>query len=182
MSAHESGPASQVVQRLKRSVEGRVLVPGDPGYNAARKLFNGMIDRRPAALVQVETVDDVRRALEAARALRAAAVGQGGGHNVAGSALSDGGIVIDFSRQRHVVVDPAGPGSPTPSPGRGGPTSIRPPRRHGLATTGGLVSEHRHRGLHAGGRHRLARAQARSGRRQPDRRGAGHCRRRGVSR
>jgi FAD/FMN-containing dehydrogenase len=140
MSAHEGEPASQIVDGLKRSIKGRVLAPVDAGYDDARLLFNGMIDRRPAALVQVETVDDVRRALEAARVSGLPLSVRGGGHNVAGNALNDGGIVIDFARQHGVTVDTEAQVAHA-QPGARWADFDRATQAHGLATTGGLVSD-----------------------------------------
>jgi FAD/FMN-containing dehydrogenase len=139
MTTHEGGLPGHLADGLKQSVKGRVLVPGDPDYDAARALFNGMIDRRPAAIVQVETVDDVRRAVETARAAELPLSIRGGGHNVTGNALCDGGIVIDFSRQREVTVDPVARVAHA-QPGATWGDFDRATQAHGLATTGGLVS------------------------------------------
>jgi FAD/FMN-containing dehydrogenase len=139
MSAHEGGLPGHLADELKKSIKGRVLLPGDPDYDAARALFNGMIDRRPAAIAQVETVDDVRRTVEAARGSGLPLSIRGGGHNVTGNALCDGGIVIDFSRQREVTVDPAARVARA-QPGATWGDFDQATQAHGLATTGGLVS------------------------------------------
>ncbi len=139
MSTHEGGLPGHLADELRKSIKGRVLLPGDPDYDAARALFNGMIDRRPAAIVQVETVDDVRRAIEAARGAVVPLSIRGGGHNVTGNALCDGGIVIDFSRQHEVTVDPAARVARA-QPGATWGDFDQATQAHGLATTGGLVS------------------------------------------
>src|SRR5215218_4920916 len=78
-------------------LRGSVIRPADPGYDTARTLFNAMIDRRPALIAHCMGVADVIAAVRFARdhGLRVAV--RGGGHNVAGTALCDGGLVIDLS-------------------------------------------------------------------------------------
>ncbi len=85
---------------------GLILVPGDPGYDACRRVFNAGIDRRPAAIWRCRSTEDVQRAIVAAQELGLPPTIRGGGHNVAGLAVSDGGLMIDLSRMREVHVDP----------------------------------------------------------------------------
>jgi FAD/FMN-containing dehydrogenase len=93
-----------------------VLRAGDPGYDTARSVFNAMIDRRPAAIVRCRSADDVARGIALARERGLALSVRGGGHNVAGSAVCDGGVMLDLSLMTAVRVDPtertavAGPG------------------------------------------------------------------------
>src|SRR3954471_3287797 len=95
------------IEQLGRAIRGSVIVPAADYYDQARQSFNGMIDRRPSAIVQ--PLD----AAEAALALRFAAdrgvsiAVRGGGHSVAGHGLIDDGVVIDLRRMRAVRVDPA---------------------------------------------------------------------------
>jgi FAD/FMN-containing dehydrogenase len=93
-----------------------VLRAGDQRYEAARSVFNAMIDRHPAAIVRCRDSDDVARGIALAREHDLALSVRGGGHNVAGSAVCDGGVMLDLSAMRAVQVDPetrravAGPG------------------------------------------------------------------------
>ncbi|HEX8024961.1 MAG TPA: FAD-binding oxidoreductase [Candidatus Limnocylindrales bacterium] len=88
------------------SLDGRVLRPDDAGYEAARRVWNGMIDRRPAWIVEAASVDDVARTIAAARATGLPLAIRGGGHNVAGNGSVDGGILLDMGAFRTIEVDP----------------------------------------------------------------------------
>lgn len=85
--------------------EGAIL-PGDDAYDDARISFNGMLDRRPAAIVSCETTDEVVAAVRAARTLGLPIAIRGGGHSVAGHSLADGALVVSLDRMRQVDVDP----------------------------------------------------------------------------
>jgi hypothetical protein len=93
---------------LGDSLRGEVLVPGSPGYDAARRVWNGAIDRRPACIARCAGVADVVAAVRFARDHDLEVAVRGGGHNVAGTAVCDGGLVIDLSAMRAVWVDPVG--------------------------------------------------------------------------
>ncbi len=84
---------------------GVLLRPDDAGYDEARAVWNGMIDRRPALIARCRSAEDVRLAVELARRHRLLVAVRGGGHNVAGSAVCDGGLMIDLSPMRRVTVD-----------------------------------------------------------------------------
>lgn len=88
------------------NIRGVVLLPDDPGYENARRIRNGLIDRHPAVIVQCQGTADVVAAVNYARDRNLPLSIRGGGHNVAGNAVNDGGVVIDLSRMRSVQVDP----------------------------------------------------------------------------
>jgi hypothetical protein len=88
-------------------VTGRVIAPGNRDYDAARSVFYGGIDKRPAVIVQVESVDDVQRAVDAARERGYELAVRSGGHSIAGHSMTDGGIVIDLRCMKGIEIDPA---------------------------------------------------------------------------
>jgi FAD/FMN-containing dehydrogenase len=90
---------------LKLDLAGELILPLDPGYDDARAIWNAMIDRRPAMIVRCASTSDVVRAVNFARDYHMLVSVRGGGHNVAGSALNDGGMVIDLSGMKAVSVD-----------------------------------------------------------------------------
>jgi FAD/FMN-containing dehydrogenase len=94
------------VEELASKLRGTLIKPGDTGYDEARTIWNAMIDRRPALIVQCAGVADVRHAVNFARKHSLLTSVRGGGHNIAGSAICDGGIVIDLSAMRSVRVEP----------------------------------------------------------------------------
>jgi len=94
------------VSALRASLRGPLLLEGDPGYDASRSIWNAMIDRRPALVVRCAGVADVRRAVDFARTHRLLSSIRGGGHNIAGHAVAEGGLMIDLSSMRSVRVDP----------------------------------------------------------------------------
>jgi FAD/FMN-containing dehydrogenase len=89
-----------------RAIQGRVTTPADPDYEAARRVWNGMIDRRPRLIVEAASPDDVVATIAFARSTRLPLAIRGGGHNVAGNGTVDDGIVLDLGRLRDVEVDP----------------------------------------------------------------------------
>jgi hypothetical protein len=92
---------------LKGRVKGEVILPGDTTYDEARTIWNAMIDKRPAVIARCTGTADVAAAVNFARDSGMVLAVRGGGHNIAGSALCDGGIVIDLSRMKAATVDPA---------------------------------------------------------------------------
>jgi FAD/FMN-containing dehydrogenase len=131
--------ATTAVDGLRSALRGSALTSGDPAYDEARTLFNAMIDKRPAVIAQCADPADVAAALAFAREHRLEVGVRGGGHGVAGTALSDGGLVIDLSRMNAVSVDPE---ARTVRVGGGATMSNldRATEPHGLAVTGGRVS------------------------------------------
>ena len=94
------------LEALRASLRGPLLLPGDDGYDAARTVWNAMIDRAPALVVRCAGVADIRRAVAFAHEHRLLTAVKGGGHNIAGNAVCDGGLQIDLSALRGVTVDP----------------------------------------------------------------------------
>lgn len=94
------------VDELAARMRGALLGPGQAGYDDARRIWNAMIDRRPALIARCTGAADVMAAMAFARRQRIPLAVRGGGHNIAGSALCDGGLVIDLSAMRTVRVDP----------------------------------------------------------------------------
>ena len=94
------------IEELKRDLNGKVVLPQDAAYESARKIWNGMVDKRPAVIVRCLHTSDVVRALNFARDAGLPLAVRGGGHNIAGNATCDGGIVIDLSQMNTVSVNP----------------------------------------------------------------------------
>lgn len=130
---------SATVGELAATVSGAVLQPGDDGYDDARAVHNGLIDKRPAAIVRCRTTEDVVNAVGFARAQGLEISVRGGGHNVAGRAVADGGVMIDLAEMRSVEVDPDA------RLARAGGGAVwgelnDAAAEHGLAVTGGAIS------------------------------------------
>jgi FAD/FMN-containing dehydrogenase len=94
------------VGAFRAHLHGDLLGPDDPGYDDARRVFNAMIDRRPALIARPADVEDIRRAVLFAREYDLPFSVKGGGHSVAGSAVCDGGLMLDLSVLKEVRVDP----------------------------------------------------------------------------
>ncbi|HSL01464.1 MAG TPA: FAD-dependent oxidoreductase, partial [Rubrobacteraceae bacterium] len=94
------------VERFGSGLRGELLRPGDPGYEAARKVWNGLIDKRPALIARCAGVGDVIDSVNFARENDLLVAVRGGGHNVSGNAACDGGLVIDLSQMKGIRVDP----------------------------------------------------------------------------
>ncbi len=87
----------QLINDLRKTLAGELLLPGDQGYDETRKVWNGMIDRQPALIVRCKNAEDVIHAVNCAREHNLLLSIKGGGHNVTGNAVCDGGIMIDLS-------------------------------------------------------------------------------------
>lgn len=94
------------IEGLRADLRGQLIFPGEDGYEKARTVWNAMIDRRPALVVRCAGVGDIRLAVAFARTHGLLTSVKGGGHNIAGSAVCDGGLLIDLSGMRSVRVDP----------------------------------------------------------------------------
>src|SRR5215813_8400778 len=135
---------------LRRSVGGAVLAPTDTGFDAARRCFNALVDRRPAVIVRCLDADDVARAFDFARAHALEVAVRGGGHNPAGHCVCEGGLVIDLSLMRGVDVS----GDARTARADGGATWLdldAATQRSGLVTPGGVVGSTGVAGLTLGG-------------------------------
>ena len=141
---------TQALAALKDRVAGTVIRPGDEGYEEARRVYNAMIDVRPAAIVRCANDEDVVEVVRAAAERRMDLAVRGGGHSVPGFGTAEGAIVADLSPMQSVHVDDA---ARTATAG-GGTTWGRfndVTAAHGLATTGGIISTTGVGGLTLGG-------------------------------
>jgi FAD/FMN-containing dehydrogenase len=131
-------------------MNGRVLFPGVAGYDRSRRVFNAMIDRRPAMIIRCAGAGDVIEGVEFARAYDLPVTVKGGGHGVAGRAVADGGVMLDLSAMRRVRVNPLGR-TVTVEPGVTLGDLDRETEPFGLATPTGVVSMTGLAGLALGG-------------------------------
>ncbi len=138
------------IQAFKAGLRGTLLRPGDDGYDSSRKIFNALIDKHPALIVKCTGVSDVIRAVNFARENRLLLAVRGGGHNVAGNALCDGGLVIDLSNMKSVRVDPVRRTARAEA-GVNLTEFHHETQVHGLATTMGMFSPTGIAGLTLGG-------------------------------
>lgn len=137
-------------RRLGNRFSGTILGKGDEGYDDARRVHNGMIDKCPAVIMRCRNAKDIAVALELARDHGLEVSVKGAGHNVAGRAVCEGGVMIDLSLMHSVRVDPAARTATV----EGGATWAqfnRATQEHGLATTGGVISSTGVAGLTLGG-------------------------------
>ena len=141
---------SKVKEELRGTIKGSVLVPDDPGYDDARQIWNAMIDRRPALIVQCADADDVPPAIALARRHKLEISIRGAGHNIAGNALCNDGLTIDFSKMKNVRVD-AGKRRAYVEPGATLADLDEATLGHGLATPVGINSTTGIAGLTLGG-------------------------------
>jgi FAD/FMN-containing dehydrogenase len=143
-------PLDESLIDLRRSLAGTVVGPADPEYDAARRCFNALVDRRPAVIVRCAGAADVATAFDFARAYELEVAVRGGGHNPAGHCVSDGGLVIDLSSMRRVEVQ----ADTRVALADGGATWLdfdAPTQAFGLVTPGGVVGSTGVCGLTLGG-------------------------------
>ena len=139
-----------LVTTLRTTLTGDVIDPDDARYDEARRVWNGLIDRRPAVVARCTSRADVVAALAAARAHRPPVSIRGGGHQIAGSAVCDDGLVIDLSAMTDVTVDPDARTARV-GPGARWADVNTATQRHGQVVPGGEVSETGVAGLTLGG-------------------------------
>jgi FAD/FMN-containing dehydrogenase len=137
-------------QLQQLTIKGKVLTAGDAEYNNARKVWNGMIDRKPAFIAQCTKADDISECVRFAKKNNMIVSIKGGGHNVAGNAICDGGLMIDLSKMKEIKGDVANK-TATAEPGVILREFDAATMAHGLATTGGTVSDTGLAGLTLGG-------------------------------
>ena len=125
---------------LSAQIEGAVLAPGSEGYDEARAVWNAMIDRRPALIAQCFSSRDVAATLAFAKRRDYPVSIRGGGHNVAGHAVCDDGIMVDLRRMREVSVDAENRTARVAGGATWGDVDAAS-QAHGLATPGGLISD-----------------------------------------
>jgi len=127
------------IEELRQSLRGELIAPTDAGYDAARAVWNGMIDRRPALIVRCQGVADVLAAVQFARSQHLEVAVRSGGHSLPGFSTTDGGILIDLRPMSAVRVDPSAMRAVV----EGGATWAEidhETQAFGLAVTGGLIS------------------------------------------
>jgi FAD/FMN-containing dehydrogenase len=139
-----------VLDRLRDRLRGTLITPDSPEYDSARQLWNGMIDKRPAAIARCSGVADVVQAVRFAAEEDMLLAIRGGGHNVAGLAMCDGGLVIDLRHLKAGFVDPKRR-TVRAQAGMCWGDFDRETQLYGLATTGGQVSTTGIAGLTLGG-------------------------------
>jgi len=143
-------PLAADLAQLAPSFSGRLLQPTDAGYDDARRVHNGLIDKRPTLIARCAGTADVADAVKLARSLSLPVAVRGGGHNVAGRATIDDGVMIDLAPMKGIQVDPVA----RTARAQGGvlwKELNRETQAHGLAVTGGVVSTTGIAGLTLGG-------------------------------
>ncbi|MHC4996932.1 MAG: FAD-binding oxidoreductase, partial [Planctomycetota bacterium] len=94
-----------LLSEIRDGFQGKLIAPGDADYDEARKIWNGMIDKRPALIAQCAGTSDVVKAVNLARDRELPLAVRGGGHNVAGNAVCDDGVVVDLRPMKRCDVD-----------------------------------------------------------------------------
>ena len=139
-----------IIQEFKTALSGQLMLPEHPSYNEARKVWNAMIDRRPALIVRCAGTADVIKSVKFARANNLLVSVRAGGHNVGGKAVCDNGIMIDLSLMKGIWVDPSRQIA-LAQPGMRLGEFDRETQAFGLATTLGIISNTGIAGLTLGG-------------------------------
>jgi FAD/FMN-containing dehydrogenase len=150
LTGSERPITDDALESFRTSLDGSLLLPADEGYEDVCALWNGMIKKRPGLIVQPRSVEDVARTIDFVRENELELSIKGRGHNIAGLALSDGGVTLDMSLLRTVDVDP-GARLARVGPGCDLGDVDRATQEHGLATTLGFVSATGVAGLTVGG-------------------------------
>ena len=142
--------ANNVIRKFGESLLGALITPNDEGYDMGRRVWNGLIDRYPAMIAYCSDVDDVIKSVDFALTHGLLTAVRGGGHNVAGNAVCDNGIVIDLSRMKRIEVNAASLIARAQAGLTWGEFD-RVTQTFGLATTGGIISRTGIAGLTLGG-------------------------------
>jgi hypothetical protein len=142
--------SSEQLEQLGARIDGRILCAGDEGWDDAVLVWNAMVTKLPAFVVQPESAHDVAAVVDFARKHRVLLSVKGGGHNIAGTCIAENGVMLDMARMRTVAVDPAAKLAHVGSGCLLGDVD-RAAQEHGLATTLGFVSETGVAGLTLGG-------------------------------
>src|SRR6516165_5961435 len=142
--------APAAVEALRGKLRGTVTLPGEDGYDAARNIWNAMVDRRPGLVVRCLSASDVISAVKLAGDEKLLVAVRSGGHNIAGNAVCDGGLLIDLSLMKSVHVDPAS-ATARVQPGATLAEFDKEAQKFGLATPTGINSTTGVAGLTLGG-------------------------------
>jgi FAD binding domain/Berberine and berberine like len=150
MATQTAAIDEHAVGKLRARFRGALLRPGEEGYDEARRIWNGAIDRRPALIARCAGADDVVEAVQFALPRELLVSVRGGGHSIAGHAVCDGGLMIDLSLMKSIRIDP----NARTARAAGGVLWAeldRATQPFGLATTGGIISHTGIGGLTLGG-------------------------------
>lgn len=139
-----------MLREFRRGIRGNLLTPESEGYESARQVYNGMIDRHPAMIVRCAGVSDVLAAVRFVRDNDCLPSVRSGGHSIAGLCVSDGGIEIDLSRMKGIWVDPARRTARAEAGVTWGDLDYET-QAFGMATPGGVISTTGIAGLTLGG-------------------------------
>jgi len=150
LTGPETMLSEAVVEEFRANLRGELICPGDDGYDEARRIWNAMIDKKPALIARCAGVADVIESVDFARANDLLVAVRGGGHNVAGNALCNDGIVIDLSTMKGIRVDPV-LRTARAEAGLTWGEFDHETQAFGLATTGGAISTTGIAGLTLGG-------------------------------
>ena len=150
MNRHAEGLSGEQFGQLRRVLHSSILTPDNAEYDQTRRVWNGMIDRRPAAIVRPTSIADVIQTVRFAREHGIAASVRGGGHSVAGKAVADKVMMIDLSLMREVQVDAEKQTALAQGGATWGAFDLES-EKFGLATTGGVISSTGVCGLTLGG-------------------------------
>jgi FAD/FMN-containing dehydrogenase len=149
-AARSAALDADTLRVLREELSGALRLPGEPGYDEARTLWNAMIDRRPGAVVRATTAEEVRRTVRIAGDRGLLLAVRGGGHNIAGNACCDAGLLLDLSLMKGVRIDPAARTAHV-EPGVTLAEFDREAQAHALATPTGINSTTGVAGLTLGG-------------------------------
>ena len=147
-----AGVSGDALATLQSGLRGELLRPGSPGYDAARRIWNGMVDKRPGVIVRCAGVSDALLGVRFARETGAPIAVRGGGHNGPGFGTVEGGLVIDLSEMNAVDVDPAARTVRAQGGATWGAVDAAT-HQHGLALPAGIFSTTGVGGLTLGGGH-----------------------------